>query len=79
MRKYFRIILCFLFALHIVPIHSAAEEYDLMINSAKDEEEMYHLLMGHEILEEYIMLENEGAGELIPYVCFRLWKHLSAI
>ena len=61
MRKYFRIILCFLFALHIVPIHSAAEEYDLMINSAKDEEEMYALLMeheGHEILEEYIMPED---------------------
>lgn len=61
MRKYFRIILCFLFALHIVPIHSAAEEYDLMINGAKDEEEMYALLMeheGHEILEEYIMPED---------------------
>ena len=72
MRKYSHIILCFLFALHLVPIHASAEEYDLMINGAKNEEEMYILLMehkGHEILEEYIMLENEGASELIPYAC----------
>ena len=72
MRKYSHIILCFLFALHLVPIHASAEEYDLMINGAKNEEEMYILLMehkGHEILEEYIMLENEGASELISYAC----------
>lgn len=42
MRKYIRIILRFLLASHVIPMHASAEEYDLMINGAKDESGCKH-------------------------------------
>ena len=55
-----------------------ADDAKYLYGNAKSEKEMYENLVshsGHEILKEYIELENKGASVLIPYACALVDKY----